>query len=339
VKESSRLSPTQSRFRSTTAPVDRVPTAVDGLATFIECEGSLPVPGAGDTWHRFEVLAHWAARDLSVGRLVEGHTDARAILNEAGVPGSSRDTTYGVWAARQGEGGTVATPVDGGWQLSGVKPFCSGSVFLDRALVTAQAPDGYRLFDISVSDTVVARDVESWPAVGMADSLSETLTFGGPPLADDAAVGGPGFYTERAGFWFGAAGVAACWYGGAAGLVETLLSAPPSNANDHFLAELGRASSLVASMRETLRWAANEVDADPLDAQGGGHGRALVARQVVHDASLQVLAAVSSGGGARPLSQDRAQARRAADLFVYLAQHHGNADAAELGRIVLARPR
>src|SRR5665213_3555848 len=60
----------------------------------------LSLPGSGNTWERFEVLASWAADDLSVGRLVEGHSDALAILAEAGTEPVSREATYGVWAAR-----------------------------------------------------------------------------------------------------------------------------------------------------------------------------------------------------------------------------------------------
>jgi hypothetical protein len=45
---------------------------------------------------------------------------------------------------------------------------------------------------------------------------------------------------------------------------------------------------------------------------------------------------VAAAGGARPLCHDRRQGQRAADLFVYLAQHHGSADAQELGRIAVA---
>ena len=112
-----------------------------------------------------------------------------------------------------------------GWRLSGVKPYCSGSDHLDRALVTADAPDGYRLFDISVAEHVVAVAPGSWSAVGMADSVSETLTFGGPVLPESAAVGPPDFYLQRPGFWSGSVGVAACWYGGAKGLVDVLLDA------------------------------------------------------------------------------------------------------------------
>ena len=142
------------------------------------CGSVLPRPGSGGTATRFRALADWGARDLSLARLAEGHVDALAILAEAErdpVPGA----TYGVWAARPA-GGTTARRESDGWHLEGEKPFCSGSTWLDRALVTAEGPDGYRLFDVSVASTVVGIRPGSWPAVGMADSLSETLEFGGP---------------------------------------------------------------------------------------------------------------------------------------------------------------
>jgi alkylation response protein AidB-like acyl-CoA dehydrogenase len=296
-----------------------------------ECS-ALPLPGAGHTERRFEALARWSASDLSVGRLVEGHADALAILAEAGRRPADPAATYGVWAARSRTGGTTARLESDGWHLSGQKAFCSGSGFLDRALLTADTPDGYRLFDIAVAKHVASTHPDSWPAVGMADSLSETLDFGGPPLARDSEVGGPGFYLERPGFWFGAIGVAACWYGGANGLVGHLAASLDSATSELVLAELGHAVAHVGAMRRVLRETAREIDADPLDVNGGGMARALVARHAVRHGATAVLDLVASAGGARTLSLDRAQSRRAADLYVYLAQHHGPQDAAELGR-------
>ena len=49
--------------------------------------------------------------------------------------------------------------------------------------------------------------------------------------------------------------------------------------------------------------------------------------------ATQVLGRVAAAGGARPLCHDRSQAQRAADLYVYLAQHHGPQDAVEIGRL------
>lgn len=293
----------------------------------------LSLPGSGNTWQRFEVLASWAARDLSVGRLVEGHSDALAILAEAGIEPVNRENTYGVWAARSSSGGTLAERVPGGWRLSGTKAFCSGTGVIDRALITADTPEGYRIFDISVNDQVARVHEDSWPAVGMANSFSHTLDFNGPIILDAQVVGPPDFYTNRPGFWFGAVGVAACWFGGAEGLVNSLLHSLTSESSDLVNAEVGLAVAAIETMRAVLRSAAESIDGDPHDAKGEAHLRALTVRQAVHERSLDVLARVASAGGARSLCLDEQQSRRAADLFIYLSQHHRGSDAATLGQL------
>ncbi|HUY05928.1 MAG TPA: hypothetical protein VMU99_01550 [Acidimicrobiales bacterium] len=304
---------------------------------FFRTDGSnLPLPGSGETWRRFEVLAFWASVDLSVGRLAEGHSDAMAILAEAGMKPCGDDAKYGVWAARSHGGCTSAKPVVGGWRLTGSKAFCSGTNIIDRALVTADTPDGYRIFDVAVAEHVSRIHEDSWPAVGMADSRSETLDFTGPVIPEERAVGPAGFYTDRPGFWFGAAGVAACWYGGAQGLMNSLISSLPIEPNEHVLSDLGLAMAGVETMRAVLHSVADAIDRDPDDATKNARFQTLVARQVVHDAALEVLTRVGSAGGARPLCLDREQSRRAADLFVYLSQHHGGSDAADLGRLAKA---
>jgi alkylation response protein AidB-like acyl-CoA dehydrogenase len=295
----------------------------------------LPLPGHGDTWERFSILASLGEEDLSLARLGEGHADALAILQESGRGIHHPESSYGVWAARTGTRGVTADPVPGGWRLTGSKPFCSGSRLLDRALVTAEAPDGYRLFDIATADVVIDAAVDSWPAVGMADSISETLTFGGGVISENDAIGPPGFYTDRPGFWFGACGVAACWYGGARGLVAGVVQSLSGDPGEIVLMEIGKAASALQGMGDALRSVAEAIDLDPEDKKGQAHARALIARQVVHDSCVGVLGQTAAAGGARPLCHDAAQARRAADLYVYLAQHHGGTDAAHLGHMII----
>ena len=202
----------------------------------------LPLPGRGDTWTRFDALSRWAAQDLSLGRLVEGHADALAILAEAGMePAASRGDLRRLGRSICHAVGRRPDSIPMAGISAGQKPFCSGSGLLERALVTADTADGYRLFDIDVARQVVSTHPDSWQAVGMADSQSETLRFGGPAVPTDCAVGEAGFYLERPGFWFGAIGVAACWYGGAAGLVEHLGCTLDPHSPDLVLVEFGHA--------------------------------------------------------------------------------------------------
>jgi alkylation response protein AidB-like acyl-CoA dehydrogenase len=294
----------------------------------------VPYPGSGQTWRRLAALGEWAAADLSLGRLAEGHYDALAILAEAGKPAQA-GAIYGVWAARSAQSATMARHDSAGWHLSGQKPFCSGNGLIDRALVTAETSDGYRLFDISVADNVTHTHFDSWPAVGMAGSHSDTLDFGGRPVPDDFAIGGPEFYLRRPGFWFGAVGVAACWYGGAKGLTAHVSTSLGPDAPEPVLVELGLALAHVEAMHGLLTHAAQAIDDDPHDAKGAASRRAMVVRHAIHHGATQVLGHVAAAGGARSLCHDRTQGQRAADLYVYLAQHHGPQDAAALGRLAL----
>ncbi len=296
--------------------------------------GDFPLPGRGATGERFRALIEVASHDLSVARLVEGHVDAVAVLAELDLaprPGAR----YGVWAARGSGDRVEAHPVAAGWRLVGRKSFCSGVGTVDRALVTAEAPDGYRLFDVAVDDVVRSAEPGSWAPAGMIGSASYTLCFDGTVEAD-AAVGGPGSYLDRAGFWFGASGVAACWFGGARGLARRVV-AGVGEPGDCGLAELGQLAATVQAMHDVLAVTADAIDTDPGDTGGGARRRALVTRQLVHQGCVEVLQLTASLGGARPLCHDPEQAQRAADLYVYLSQYR-SADASQLGRLALEHP-
>ncbi len=302
------------------------------LAGVVDRTAALPLPGGGRTPERLTQLADWAASDLSLGRLAEGHADARAILAEADLGDHHPAAAYGVWATRSRQA-TRAEVDQADWSISGTKVFCSGAGLVDRALVTADAADGYRLFDVDLSTPGVETVAGSWPAVGMAGSASFTVVFDDVRVAAADAVGEPGFYLSRPGFWFGAVGVAACWFGGARALVDVLIDGLGANTSEARLADLGRAVSLVRAQRDILDRAGRDIDADPRDRQRRSEFCAQAARQAVHDSCVEVLACVAAAGGARPLGHDGLQSQRAADLYVYLAQHHGGADAAVVGRM------
>ncbi len=288
----------------------------------LELDLDLPLPGSGRTWERWESLAKISARNLSLGRLAEGHTDAVAILAE--LHGPEPRGLWGVWAAEPPAARTEALLVQGQWLLTGRKAWCSGADLLDHALITAHTDSGRRLFAI---DTCALRPVVgSWQAVGMRDSGSVAVE-----LADHPAdpVGEPGEYLTRSGFWHGGIGVAACWYGGALGLGRTLLGAVRGGVDDaHALAHLGAVDALLSSMRTVLRTAAAEIDSDP---GADGTLRAQRARATVEAGCTEVLDRVGRALGASPLCLDAEHAQRAADLPVYLRQSHAERDLAGLG--------
>lgn len=292
----------------------------------------VPLPGAGNTDQRFRKLAEVAAYDLAIALLVEGHLDAIAICNEAGrrVPNG----VLGVWASDPPPTRLQAAVGNGGWALSGLKQSCPGAGTLDNALVTAHSGDGYRLFLVPLDSAGIQIRTETSHAVGMRNSDTYDVEFDGVLVTSDDAVGGVDWYLRRRGFWIGGIGVAACWYGGALGALRALRAAVGQRRNDtHGLAHLGAADALCAAM-----WAHLESAAAAIDGGIVGSDLARLAWQVrasVERLAADVLEHAERGIGAGGLARNAEMARRAADLPVYLRQHHAERDLEALGEHVL----
>jgi alkylation response protein AidB-like acyl-CoA dehydrogenase len=298
----------------------------------------LPLPGHGRTRVRWAALAALAETDLSLARLGEGHADAIAILDElggtAGTPGGRGPAhpRWGVWAARPPGPSLAAEQRDGRWWLEGTKQYCSGARVCTHALVTADTADGVRLFAVRTGEDGVRPIPGTWPAVGMAGSDTLDVRFGNVPAEP---VGPPGGYTARPGFGHGGCGVAACWYGGARGLVRPLLTAARErDVGPHAYAHLGAIDIGLRTASAALDQAADEIDDDPLDRKDSSARRTLRVRALVEGVAADVLARVGHALGAGPLGHDAGHARRAADLMVYLRQHHAERDLEALGRLV-----
>ncbi|HVD02788.1 MAG TPA: acyl-CoA dehydrogenase family protein [Candidatus Dormibacteraeota bacterium] len=295
---------------------------------------ALPQPGAGRTRDRLAALVLIGAADCVLARLAEGHADAVAILNELSAPPPTPGDLWGVWAAQPpGSAGVRAQLSDGEWQVYGDKPYCSGAGACDWALVTGGAEDGGRLFAVALHQPGVGPVDGTWPAIGMAGSDSRTVRFTG---ARATAVGEPGAYLERPGFWHGAVGVAACWLGGALGVAQTLTAAGRSRPlGPHAAAHLGSVDAAITAMEAVLLAAADSIDRDPCDLEGRTSIIARRTRSVVEKGSTEVIDLVGRALGAAPLSLNRTHSRRVVDLMVYLRQSHAERDLEELGRMTL----
>ena len=295
----------------------------------------LALPGDGQTLSRWIALASVAAVDVTLGRLVEAHADAVAILAElAGrSPEESVGRRWGVWAAEGPHSSVRAVPStrSEGYELTGAKPWCSGAGFCTHALVTADGPAGKALYAVELDPELARARAGSWAAVGLAGSGTELVEFAGLPATE---VGGPGDYLARPGFWIGAIGVAAVWWGGAAGIAAPLYEAGLAGKLDpHALAHLGQVEVSLTSSRSLLRDAADAADLKRVD-----QGLALIVRAAVEAAAGVVIERAGRALGPAPLCQDRAHARRVADLTVYLRQSHAERDLEQVGKSARAVP-
>jgi alkylation response protein AidB-like acyl-CoA dehydrogenase len=292
----------------------------------------LPLPASGRTAERWQRLAELTENDIVAGRLAEAHVDAVAILAELGGDAPSPRELWAVWAAESADAALTATIRGDSVTLSGTKPWCSAAGFCTQALVTARTEDGKRaLFAVPVTDPVVRPLPSTWWNQGMAGSDTRSVQFTNAPAV---AVGNPGDYLNRPGFWHGAIGVAACWLGGARAVAAPLYArAGRDTADAHALAHLGAVDAALAAAEATLAAAAERIDADPFNQSGAAELRARRVRAVVEHAVDETLRRTGRALGPGPLVQDAAHAHRVADLTVYVRQSHAERDLAELGRL------
>ncbi|MGI8760241.1 MAG: acyl-CoA dehydrogenase, partial [Jatrophihabitantaceae bacterium] len=213
---------------------------------------ALPQPGAGATATRWQLLAAVAAQDLTAARILEAHSDALAILAEAGDRQS--EGTWGVFAAEAPGGRLTATDVgDGSW-LDGTKPWCSLAGHLDGALVTAHVGASRGLFAVDLRHPSVRVEAASvWVSRGLRTVTSAPVHFEHTPARP---VGAPGWYLTRPGFAWGGMGVAACWFGASTALAETLRTAAARKGGDVAALHVGVVDVALHAAAATLLQAA-----------------------------------------------------------------------------------
>jgi alkylation response protein AidB-like acyl-CoA dehydrogenase len=296
----------------------------------------LPLPGRGRTPERHLALAGIAREDLSVARLAEAHTDAVAILAEAGrvaVPGA----LYGVWAAETRSHPLKWKTTQSGFALQGSKVFCTGAGLVDRALVTVRDPEE-RLVDVDLKavSASIEFDTSGWIAEAFAETQTGITTFRDTAVGKEDLICTPGWYLKRPGFWHGACGPAACWAGGALGLVDYARAQPKPDAQG--AAHLGAMGAAAWALKAYLDISGQEIDADPDDAVNAQR-RALTVRHLVEQSCTDILTRFGRAFGPRPLAFDAAISRRYQELSLYIRQCHAERDLESLGLIPNTIPR
>ena len=296
--------------------------------------GTLDAPvGPGAMRRRLRLLAGIAHGDLALARLAEAHLDAVTILREAGHTAPS-GTLYGVWASEAP--GQMLELVDGPPPtVSGGKGFCGGATIVDRALVTVHHGGDVVLIDIDARHRTLRFDQHTWHTEAFIATNTWTAHITRMPIGDDDIVAPETWYLDRVGFWHGALAPAACWAGGAIGLIEHCLrTATGKQLSAHQRAALGRLDIIRWQLDTQLDHAAEDVAANAADrtvAITTAHRFRGSVAMCVDDA----IALAVSCFGPRLLAHDRWAARRIAELQLSVLQHHGDHDHEQLGLAVI----
>jgi alkylation response protein AidB-like acyl-CoA dehydrogenase len=236
---------------------------------------------------------------------------------------------YGVWAA---DGPTslltVSAAGDGKIRVDGTKRYCSGADLLDAALVTAHDGEHIVLLNVPLTVPGLTVDATQWVAPAFAGTNTAAVTFENVQLTHADVIGPANWYLTRPGFWHGALGPAACWAGGAAGLVDAARAA--NKRDPHARAQVGALEAADWGLRALLEHAAREIDSDPSDTSHTAQRRALMARHLIERLCTDVLDRFGRATGPQLLAFDAQVAQRHAELTLYIRQCHAERDLANI---------
>jgi len=310
------------------------PSPTEALSELVrDGHARLPLPGHGATLARWQALAAVGAHDLPLAKVFEGHTDAVAILHEAQAHAlaDTQQATWGTWCAEPPDARLALLSIDNQHILRGRKAWCSGAHGVTHAVVSCWDDDGApMLAAVDLRQPGVRVTNDGWNAVGMRATASVDVWF------DDVVatpLAGPGFYVERAGFWQGGAGVAACWFGAATRLADALRERLAERSDPHRLAQLGEVTVALQGCAALIREAAAAIDSAP---HANAMRTAMTVRLSVEATANAVLHAVGRALGAGPLCKDAALAQLYADLPVFMRQSHAERDQEAVGKLVAA---
>jgi hypothetical protein len=295
----------------------------------------MPMPGGGETSARHRRLMEIGQEDLSLARLAEAHWDAVAILAEAGrIPESG--ALYAVWASELPNEPLTLEGRGNSYAINGKKLFCSGAGLVDRALVTIGQPRQHLIdVDLKTSGDSIRFDDSNWKTNAFQEIRTSMATFVATPVSENDFIGDPSWYLTRIGFWHGACGPAACWAGGAAGLVDWALR--QKRDDPHTLAHLAAMHSSVWALKAYLHCAGMEIDQDAHDSFSA-RLRALTLRHLVEQECTNIIRRLPRAYGPSPLAMNEDISRRYLELDLYLRQSHAERDLEVLGRGLLNGP-
>jgi len=295
---------------------------------------AIPLPGAGQTAKRHQKLMEIGRESVSLARLGEAHYDAIAILAEAGRR-PQPNTLYGVWASEiPGQSLTLQSGPDG-YKLNGSKKFCSGAGIIDRSLVTIGNPQQFLIdLDLRNNPAALRFDSSGWKTCALKDTLTATVSFLNVPINKYDIIGPEGWYLSRLGFWHGACGPAACWAGGAEGLVD--YACLQSRNDPHTIAHLGAMSASTWALHCYLETAGDEIDRSA-DTAFRAQKLALTVRHLVEQACTDILRRLPRAYGPHPLAMNEEISKRYQEVDLYLRQSHAERDLESLGRLSIQK--
>lgn len=296
------------------------------IVKLILLSSKIPHPAQGHTLERWQVLSQVSAANLNLAKWFESHLDALSILDELGC--SSANT--GLWAVWAAEGSKDPIRFDQG-TISGLKHWCSGAGLVQHGLITYKNQQQQsQLITVDMNRSGLRLDHSAWHAVGMQHTQTASIQFN---QVNAEQVGTPNQYLTRVGFWHGAAGIAACWFGATTAIADFLFQACKKQPNDFKLMYLGEIITALAVTKNYFHQLAQQIDSQPHLSH---ELEVRVLREQAEKTAQLVLEHVGQALGARPFCEDQKFAQLTADLPVFLRQSHAAFDLKNIGELAVS---
>lgn len=276
------------------------------------------------------VLMRVGTGNLSVGRIVEAHINARHLIARYGSADQKAHADddagaghlFALWVTDPPENGLRMTRSCDGIRLQGGKMFCSAAGFATRALVTAVDDAGHtRMLVIPLGNGERVRPLEA-PLQGMRAAVTGAVDFTGCTAGPHACLGEPGDYLREPDFSAGAWRGSAVATGGLRSLIDMAIAQLQTAgrlSNQHHLQRLGDAMIAWETSRLWVRQVARiaeDRNADPARAVA----YAGLARIAVEAACLDAMRLVQRSLGLAAFRRGNPVERVCRDLGTYLRQ-------------------
>jgi alkylation response protein AidB-like acyl-CoA dehydrogenase len=268
--------------------------------------------------------------NLSIGRIVEAHINARHLIARYGTPGQreaanravAAGALYALWVTDGPSDELRMQAAPDGFTLLGRKLFCSGAGYATHALVTAIDADGLRrmlVVSLGQGECVMPLDA---PLQGMRAAVTGAVDFTGFHVTADAVLGEAGDYLREPDFSAGAWRGSAVALGGLRALLDEAvrqLDGADRLGSPHQLDRLGNAFIALETSRLWVGRAARIAEggcADPAQvvAYVG------LARIAVETACLDAMRLVQRSLGLSAFRRGNPIERLCRDLGTYLRQ-------------------
>ena len=277
-----------------------------------------------------QTLAQIGRGNLSVGRLVEAHVNARHLIARFGtrvqraqaMADVQAGELFALWVTDAPDRGLRMTRRGDRVLLEGGKMFCSGAGFATRALLTARDASGDSLMLVVMLNAGERVCPLEAPLQGMRAAVTGAVDFSGCSIATDCVLGTQGDYLKEPDFSAGAWRGSAVASGGLRSLVDLATDTLRSQGrvdDPHQKARLGSAMIACETSRlwvcQTARLA-EDPHTDPATAVAYTG----LARIAIESACLDAIRLVQRSLGLGAFRNGTPVERICRDLATYLRQ-------------------